>query len=288
MLLYRKPKPQTKIKKRKEGFFPAPGDTKTLFFASLRGTLTVEAAMVLPLFLFCMISALQYCIVMETATKYGAALSDAGKTIATVAYATTYIDDSGTAAQLAEQVLSVAYAQLSVDRKVGDTSAVKAENMALSRVMDEDDMIDLKLTYQIKSPVSLIRLPWRPFIQRACVRAWVGRAGAGSKETEESETDEEIVYVTETGSVYHRDLNCTYLNLKISEISAEQVESARNNGGARYYPCERCGDSCGSIVYITAEGTRYHSSMQCSSLKRTVGEKKLSEVGDLHACSRCG
>ncbi len=245
--------------------------------------------MVLPIFLFCMIAALQYCMVMETAVKFGASLTDASKTLATVAYATTYIDDSGTAAKLAEDVISVAYAQTIVDGETGDTSAVKAENMALSRVMQEDEMIDLMLTYQIKSPVSLVTLPWKPFVQRACVRAWVGRAGAsGSDDDEKREEDGETVYVTATGSVYHRDENCTYLKPKISQISADQLENVRNNGGGKYYPCEHCGSACGSFVYITAEGTRYHSSLQCSSLKRTVNAVKLSEVGEMRVCSKCG
>ncbi len=287
-----------KNKKRKERFFPITKvagtgrkDTKTLFFAPLHASLTVEAAMVLPIFLICMTAALQYCSAMETAVKFGNALAETGKSLASAAYATTCIGEHGEAAELAESVLSIAYAQVEVMKRAGDTQTVKNANLVFSSILDQDQMIDLVLTYQIRSPFGLISLPGRFFLQRASVRAWVGRktekAGETEK-TEETQVAEATVYVTATGSVYHRDLTCSYLKLSVSSISLDAVGDARNNSGAIYYPCERCGENFGSTVYITKDGNRYHSSVSCSSLKRTVNEKKLSEVGDLRPCSRCG
>lgn len=117
--------------------------------------------------------------------------------------------------------------------------------------------------------------------------AWIGyvpeRRGA-------SEEQQEIyVYVTETGTVYHKNRGCSYLNPSIQNISAGEWESIRNRNGAIYYACPICGDTAaGGSYYITDYGTNYHSRISCSGLKRTIYEVKLSEVGRRNACSRCG
>ncbi|MCD7764671.1 MAG: pilus assembly protein [Lachnospiraceae bacterium] len=276
---------------RKEGSFFGPiclQDAKTLLFAPMRASLTVEAALVLPLFLFCMIAALQYCRAMETAVQFGTALSETGKELAAAAYVTTWTGETGTEASLAASALSLVYAQSAVTGKVNDTSAVKNVNMALSSLMGEDEMIDLVLTYQIQSPVSAVSLPGSFFIQRASVRAWVGRQEEPADGEGETEEEDPYVYVTETGTVYHLDADCSYLKLSVFTIAADTLSSLRNESGGKYYACELCGADAGAIVYATMDGTRYHSTLSCSALKRTVTQVKLSEVGDRHACSRCG
>ncbi|MCD7957234.1 MAG: hypothetical protein LUG93_16090 [Lachnospiraceae bacterium] len=244
--------------------------------------------MVLPMFLFCMVAALRYCQAMETAIQFGTALSETGKTIATAAYATTYTGEADTGAELAAGAVSLVYAQSSVTGKTADTSAVKNVNMVLSSLMQEDEMIDLVLTYQVSTPFAIVNLPGTFFIQRASVRAWVGRSEEEADEAETGEEDDEYVYVTETGTVYHRSADCTYLKLSTFTVDINTLATLRNNSGEIYHACELCGAEAGAIVYVTTEGNRYHSSLSCSSLKRTVTQVKLSEVGELHACSKCG
>ncbi|MCD8336782.1 MAG: hypothetical protein LUD18_05810 [Lachnospiraceae bacterium] len=244
----------------------------------------------MPVFLFCMITALQYCRAMETAVQFGTALAETGKTMAAAAYATTCTQETGTAAGTAVSALSVVYAQSRVTGRTSDTSAVKNVNMVLSSLMQEDEMIDLVLTYQIKSPFGVINLPGTFFIQRASVRAWVGRVEdetAGEDETD-GEEDAVMVYVTENGTVYHTTPECTYLKLSIFTIDQNTLSTLRNNSGEIYHACELCGADAGEIVYATSEGNRYHSSLSCSGLKRTVTQVKLSDVGDMHVCSKCG
>ncbi|MCD7736221.1 MAG: pilus assembly protein [Lachnospiraceae bacterium] len=278
---------------RKDSNFPREKITcldivKTLFFAPLNASLTVEAALVLPMFLFCMIAALQYCRAMGTAVQFGTALSETGKTLAAAAYAQTCIGDPGEGAELAVNTLSVLYAQNRVTSQVEDTAAVKNVNMAFSSLMQEDEMIDLVLTYQIRMPFGVVNLPGTIFIQRASVRAWVGRKEGKDPDENEEDEEETTVYVTATGTVYHVDPECTYLKLSVQTVEADALGELRNNSGEIYHACELCGSDCGSTVYITNEGNRYHRSLSCSGLKRTVKEVSLSEVGDLHVCSKCG
>ena len=65
----------------------------------------------------------------------------------------------------------------------------------------------------------------------------------------------------------------------------------RNESGAKYYPCEKCfkKTTLGEVVYITNTGTRYHNNINCSELKRTVHEVRLSDVKDTkRPCNKCG
>lgn len=124
------------------------------------------------------------------------------------------------------------------------------------------------------------------------VHAWTGREYEKNMQ-EEGKTDQEeqMVYVTETGSVYHRKLECSYLNLSVSHISGNAIGAYRNQNGEKYSPCETCAknQNPAGIVYITDTGNRYHNLESCSGLKRTVRLVKCSEIhSGMHACSRCG
>ena len=100
--------------------------------------------------------------------------------------------------------------------------------------------------------------------------------------------EDPMVYVTETGTVYHTNRNCTYLNLSIEAVDAAVLEERRNQSGGKYYPCEICGRIGGyGMVYITGQGSSYHSSITCPGLKRTIYTIPLSQVGGRGRCSKC-
>ena len=256
---------------------------------NFQAALTVEAAMVLPIFLFCMTAVLQYGNVMETAVRFGNALTETGKNMAVAAYTTKYGGDMSRAGEFAVGALSAVYAQNKVMSEAGDTSSVKNANMLFSSFMKENEMIDLVLTYQIRSPVSMVGLPGNFFLQRASIRAWTGRTIPGSDgDGADKGAEGDYVYVTATGSVYHEDTECTHLKLSIHAADIESLSTRRNNNGGIYHPCEKCGDHTGSTVYITNEGNRYHGSLSCSGLKRTVRQISREEAGSLRPCSKCG
>ena len=137
---------------------------------------------------------------------------------------------------------------------------------------------------------------WLPFqapaagaICRGRVRVWTGRSGETDGGSGMAGTEETLVYVTEYGDVYHTTSRCSHLSLAIRQVAAGSVHGLRNSGGGRYAPCEKCVGS-GEVypyLYITEQGDRYHNSLECGGLKRTVHLEELSGVSGLECCSRC-
>lgn len=123
------------------------------------------------------------------------------------------------------------------------------------------------------------------------VHAWTGSeyGSLGGDGDGEGET-EPMVYVTENGTVCHKSLSCTYLDLSVTQVSGGAVSSMRNQNGEKYHACETCsrGQSPGGTVYVTQQGNRYHNLESCSGLKRTVRMVKASQVSEMCSCSRCG
>lgn len=137
---------------------------------------------------------------------------------------------------------------------------------------------------------SIIPLPEIRMFQTVKVHAWTGKEYGNGGETHKEEA-EQMVYVTESGSVYHKNIGCTYLNLSVNHVPGQGVSGLRNRYGEKYSPCETCAknQNPAGTVYITDTGNRYHNLESCSGLKRTVKMVKYSQVeGTMHVCSRCG
>ncbi|MCR5255919.1 MAG: hypothetical protein K6D96_08295 [Acetatifactor sp.] len=100
--------------------------------------------------------------------------------------------------------------------------------------------------------------------------------------------DVKPVYITETGTVYHEDPDCTYIRLSVKEVSFTDGKNAKNDEGERYVKCRVCGKGkAPERVYITDEGNCLHYKRECSSLKRTVREVNLYDIEGYRPCSRC-
>lgn len=258
---------------------------RAFFFDPLSASMTVEASAALPIFFICMAALLQLGNVMSTAVRFGNALCETGEQMAVGAYASEY----GEGNSILTTGLSAVYAGGSVMGKAGKTDGVKNVNFLLSSFLKEEDMIHLVMTYQIEAPVGGVKIPGIFFLQRGSVRGWTGRKGSGGGKKEDSEEGRgEAVFVTEHGSVYHRDLECSHIKLSIQRVTKGSLENLRSSDGGKYYACEKCGKNAGNDVYITMDGDRYHSSLECSGLKRSVHEVSLEELGALKPCSRCG
>ena len=260
-----------------------------------RGSMTLEAAFVLPFFLFAVLNILFAVNMIGTQSRINAALHQVGNKLAFAGY--VYENTVGDALPegLAGVAVTEGYARGQIVDYVGrsylEHSCVKGGagglSFAGSSVMGEEDIIDLKISYRVRPFVELMGFDGFLMSQRYYGRAWTGydAAGAVSGGTEEYP----MVYVTKTGTVYHLDRNCTYLNPKIEMVSAQSVSDRRNESGEKYAPCGSCGTyGSGNEVYITSYGSSYHKRLNCPGLKRTIYTVPLSEVGARGGCSKCG
>ena len=157
-------------------------------------------------------------------------------------------------------------------------------SLAGSELPGEQPVVKIVLFYQQEIPfLPMIKIP---ISQQVCRRAWTG---AELSEVEAGEAEDSTpVYITENGQVFHLSENCSHLLLSVQRVTAEEVGNYRNTDGGKYYPCERCmrGAAYGE-VYITEDGDRYHSDRGCAGLKRSVTQTTRGET-DLPPCSRCG
>ena len=150
---------------------------------------------------------------------------------------------------------------------------------------EETSVLTLRASFQVTLPPGLAWFHPIRVTQERTVRGFTGFSGReGTEETEGSE----IVYVTDHGTVYHRDLSCRYLKLSVQQAELDQVDSMRNEDGAKYYPCERCWKEGASVVFLTESGDRYHQSLNCSSLVRGIHAVRIWETGGRPPCSVCG
>lgn len=142
---------------------------------------------------------------------------------------------------------------------------------------DSDNQITIRVSFNTK-----LTIPFFPKLSSSHVYEITQRVYTGDADSGEGDADEEnqYVFVTDNRDVYHESRECTHLLLSIHAASYDVVD--------KYTPCEFCGDEWhGDTVFITDEGSRFHCSVNCSGLKRTVYRVKKKSVGGLPGCTRC-
>lgn len=279
-------------------------------------SLTVEASLVLPLFLFFFMCFLYFIQIITLQEVLQEALTETGLSMARTAYIYSDFNDGkemeGLDPSLLEEGVRVGLDEIkgAIINNVALNHAVKSRinidmldkscvsggfdgiNFDKSKILEGDDNIDIVATYQVKIPIKIFGLYKMNMIQRVKLRSWMGHqlpALYTMVDEENNEEEDPIVYITESGSVYHLDRNCSHISLSIQAIG-EIPSWQRNESGGKYYPCESCckNDIPSATYYISLYGDRYHIDRGCSRIKRTVKPIPLSEVGDRAACKRCG
>lgn len=261
---------------------------------SLKAGLTVEAACVLPLFLWAVTGAFYLIEVSAVQIRLMGGIRDAARKMAVLSYG-VYGGNSDEereigVGEVVGGTLSAAYARnLVLDGADLEETALKNEtkiSLAPSDFSDKN-IVDLKVISRITIPVPIFRIRILQYLERGRVRAWTGRSPT-EPDSGSGEEKGEMVYVAATGTVYHRSADCTHIRLSIASSTVGNMDRKRNTGGGKYYACSCYQAHPSGTVYYTKSGSRYHSSLSCSSLKRTVRKVELSSVKGLKPCSKCG
>lgn len=273
------------------------------FSKKISAGMTIEAAVVLPLFLFFF---LNLGCVMEMIRLHGnlqLSLWQVGSMLSVYGYALDSgempaEEDNGEEwwKELAGNAASAVYVKRKLASSAGEDYLERsplvggAGGLQLweSQIFGGEDEVDILVTYSVSPLSSLAGFPSFWMANRYYAHIWNGyRLSGGTGNEEEDQT----VYITENGTVYHLNRECSHLQLSIREVNSGQIDEERNQHGSRFRPCEKCADGgMPGILYITEEGDRYHYSRECSGLKRTVFSMTLKEALEegYRPCSRCG
>lgn len=309
--LYMKKKCNCQLKKSK----PSPSSYKNLNFSPkliknskytgrlspsvpsiFSGSMSVEAAAVLPIFLCFMVNLIFYMEVFRLHSQCEMALREVGNKMAVYGhiYKDTENGEEGLAEQTAENIVfSYLYVKNEMIERLGKeyletspmTDGTDGMNLLRSRIMQEGDIIDLILTYRVSPMIRIAGFP--PFY---LMNRYYGRAFTGYEpDLSGDENGEPMVYLAENGTVYHSTPDCPCLRLSVRPVPADSIVSYRNEDGEKYRACPVCGGKGSSgTVYITEWGECYHSSPACSTLRRSVTAIPVSEATRFPMCSKCG
>lgn len=262
-----------------------------------KAVLTIEATIVLPFFVCFMVFVLYFFRILQVQSGVAQALQYAGRKTAAEYNINKESDPSDDknpdSNDIAESDLSgMLKARLYFHQQLKKQDCLTqfiqrgASGISLLQSNFSEEYVELKAVYKMKFPIRLLGNIQYRIVQESKCRKWIG---CQSNQTTQ-ENDDTWLYYTEYGTVYHASRTCTHLDLSIRAVTYSQAEAKRNNSGGKYHECEKCSAnrSQNGMVYITSYGNRYHYTLTCSGLKRSIYMIRRSEATDKRMCSKCG
>ncbi len=101
--------------------------------------------------------------------------------------------------------------------------------------------------------------------------------------------DSEMVYVSDTESVYHTHADCSHIALSVFVSTTDEISSLRSEDGHRYKKCRGFPSGYSGPVYASKTGEYYYPSSDYAALTRHVRCIPKNELSNpnLPKCSRC-
>lgn len=246
-------------------------------FPSLRGSMTLETSLVLPLFLLAMVFCMLFGQSLIIKGKMHHGLVEAAKIIAVEQY---HAQKEGSFVQIAyAKALQKKYAELGTLPRAIDVRSISFAN---SHIVNDQGEVELHMTYQMVIINPVFGSQKQKITEIVYQKAFTGY------EPTDFELGKGYAYVTKYGTVYHTNIQCSHIMLKITE-SADIKKYT--NGTTSYKACSKCAKNCTENekqLFIPKEGDCYHTSLHCSGLTRTIQKVTIWEVEGMRACSRCG
>ncbi len=220
----------------------------------LHASMTVEAAIVLPLFVFFGLAVLAPMQWMDSQRKHQISAERFGEELSQYAY-------------------------------------MMENGLQESEILNENGDIQFELEYKEKVPFfgAIGNVTMNVAVKRRC---WVGIEGKLTGQNADGSIvgqEKDMVYVTPEGQKYHRYRDCRHLTNVCKAVSAEAVSTMRNSDGKIFYGCEYCvkGKETQDTVYITTWGIRYHNDRSCAAMSNYFRKVPLEEVEYMGECSVC-
>lgn len=247
---------------------------------TVKASITVEAIVCIPLFFYAALCLIWMLEIRTVQTVIRSGMQETGKRIAESACQYDLLSPT----QMENMLVEVIGAER-LDRSIVVQGA-RGLDCNKSYEIPGVGIYELCVNYRTKLPFPFFRTGITSYTEKMRIKGWNGYV----KEPFGDMGHEQMVYITETGLVYHLDYHCTYLEPSIKTVSEDGLAGLRNRDGEKYSRCPLCAGifSRQGQIYITSYGNRYHYSASCSGLKRTIYTVPVSEVKGRSACSKCG
>ncbi len=262
--------------------------------SNYKASITVEMVFILPVVLFVFFSMISFYRFLEidevlrfAASKTGEELTILSSVFEENKDTEEIIDTIAESVLIGARVLQNVPEAFLEDRWiVGGKAGIHFWNSHIQK----EDRIVIWMRYQMQFPVFGKILPKISVVRKVVLRSFTGSSLENEKQ-EEIPKEETLVYITETGNVYHETKECSHIKLLIDAVDFESISSKRNESGSKYTSCERCKIPLNKqkIVFITLYGNHYHTDISCSGLKRTVRTISLEQAQKegKRKCKKC-
>lgn len=268
----------------------APGRRTYKTVLSGRGSASVEAAVILPVFIFAMLGLVSVAGIIHTRSIVYEGLYETALYMAEYSFLDRQIKDGidvGSEAELLSDGLSVVTANMKLEEYIDDNGSVEkyvAGGMSGLKIVQaelkQDDHIYIKMVYDLRIEVPIIGGVGIPCEERIRQRAYLGYDRENDDDSEGT-----FVYVAENGQVYHSSRSCYHIRLSIRQVSPTNADRECEGLAG----CSLCARYSGrGTLYVTQSGDKYHFSLECPGLKRTIYRVKKEDAGGLPPCSECG
>jgi hypothetical protein len=268
-------------------------------FLSVSGSVTLEAALCLSIFIFASTCLLLPMKVMNTERQIQAAMEQAGEDLSRYAYLKDAAEQGKLFASAGASDFAKGFCNYLVEemgegytealvREHMKTNVVNGINMAESQIMADGEYIDLVMDYEIRFPFPVLGLSSLERTARCRRRAWIGTEGKDYDNDGDAASEEDpLVYIGKNSTRYHRKRSCHYLSNDLTTVSRNAISAMRNRDGKKYRACAVCGKQAGDTLYLMPSGESYHTDPDCRAIVAYVQTARLSEVEHLGPCSYC-
>lgn len=268
-----------------------PINLKTCKRVSLRASMSIEAAVVLPIFIFFIVSIINIFSILSLHRKVYAVSESVCKEASQYMYAKDKVldKDLGIDKNIAEKVSEIVVRQKTLLKLKNNSLEERMKKLNIEcDFLDDEEIIELKIDYYYKLPFTMFGMNKMKQAVSSKRRAYIGKSKRGDG-IKADKTGDETVYIGKYSSKYHTNSKCHYLYNDISRVNYEELSSVRNSSGVKYSPCKRCiGNNHFDTVFILPSGTSYHSSKECNAIISYVEKVRKSDVIHKGACSYCG
>ena len=271
-----------------------------------RGSITLEAAIALPLFLFSLLTIIYIINIMYLQISLQMSLEETARNISKKAYISSEFyaltteqqanvsdSDSSILENMGASIISIPYIKscfLSDNtREMLDNSCIENGSSGLSFLSTSVDManniMDIIVTYKVGIPFMPVDIFSFRLANRCYMKIYMG------KDMEKEQTESSFyVYFTSYGKVYHTNKYCQYL--------LNYSKAIRYRDSLLQYqlnPCKLCSSTttteklyeANPIIYLTLSESIYHVTLDCQSFTKDIFRIKKTNIDEDELCEKC-